>query len=93
MLKEEMALIRLAMGHEDSSAEDFRAAEIETESDLVWLPNRNEYCQLSVSAASDKVAVYRFQLEAIRTLFGEEAKRAAKLEQKLKLLTQGYQVR
>lgn len=93
MLEEEVQYLRVAMGHESESLEDFVKAHDACQEDLMFFPNNNSYGLASVAGNSDKIAALQYEFEIVKKRMDDEAKKASRLEQKIKLLTQGYQVR
>lgn len=92
MLEEEVQYLRVAMGHESESLEDFVKAHDACQEDLMFFPNNNSYGLASVAGNSDKIAALQYEFEIVKKRMDDEAKKALRLEQKIKLLTQGYQV-
>lgn len=80
------------MGHEDATLDDYADARDACVEDMVYLPTRNSYGLASVASSGDRLASMQYELDNIRKLMEGETKRAVRLEQKLKVLTQGYQV-
>ncbi|KAG8044534.1 hypothetical protein GUJ93_ZPchr0061g33658 [Zizania palustris] len=93
MLEEEVQYLRVAMGHESGSFEDFVKAHDACQEDLMFFPNNNSYGLASVAGNADKIAALQYEFEIVKKRMDDEAKKASRLEQKIKLLTQGYQVR
>ncbi|KAJ3693037.1 hypothetical protein LUZ60_012132 [Juncus effusus] len=92
MIKEEREFLRVAMGHESDSFEEFNKVHEACEEDLVFFPATNSYGPVSVAGNADKLNVYMNEFEVVKRRMDEEAKRAGKLEQKVKVLTLGYQI-
>uniref|UniRef100_A0A0D9W3M3 Cell division cycle 5-like protein n=1 Tax=Leersia perrieri TaxID=77586 RepID=A0A0D9W3M3_9ORYZ len=93
MLEEEVQYLRVAMGHENESLEDFVKAHDACQDDLMFFPNNNSYGLASVAGNADKIAALQCEFEIVKKRMDDEAKKASRLEQKINLLTQGYQVR
>ncbi|PAN21323.1 hypothetical protein PAHAL_3G433500 [Panicum hallii] len=93
MVEEEIQYLRLAMGHENESFEDFVKAHDACQEDLMFFPTKNSYGLASVSGNADKISALQNEFEIVKKRMDDEAKKASRLEQKIKLLTQGYQVR
>ncbi|EES04132.1 cell division cycle 5-like protein [Sorghum bicolor] len=93
MVEEEIQYLRVAMGHENESFEDFVKAHDACQEDLMFFPTNNSYGLASVSGNADKVSALQNEFETVKKRMDDEAKKASRLEQKIKLLTQGYQVR
>jgi len=93
MVEEEIQYLRVAMGHENESFEDFVKAHDACQEDLMFFPTNNSYGLASVSGNADKISALQNEFEIVKKRMDDEAKKASRLEQKIKLLTQGYQVR
>ena len=92
MVEEEIQYLRVAMGHENESFEDFVKAHDACQEDLMFFPTNNSYGLASVSGNADKISALQNEFEIVKKRMDDEAKKASHLEQKIKLLTQGYQV-
>ncbi|CAD6228393.1 unnamed protein product [Miscanthus lutarioriparius] len=93
MVEEEIQYLRVAMGHENESFEDFVKAHDACQEDLMFFPTNNSYGLASVAGNADKISALQNEFETVKKRMDDEAKKASRLEQKIKLLTQGYQVR
>jgi len=60
---------------------------------VLYIPNSNRFTRASVTSRKDKIESFEKKLEVNRFHMSREAKKAAKLEQKLKITLGGYQVR
>lgn len=60
---------------------------------MLFLPGQNRYTRASLATKKDRVESLEKKLEVNRNHMTKEAKRAAKIEKKLKILTGGYQMR
>lgn len=92
LIKEEVRFLRVAMGHEDESFDDFVKARDACQEDLMYFPVRSTYGLASVAGNSEKLAALQNEFENVKKRMDEEAKKATKIEQKIKVLTHGYQV-
>ncbi|KAF8780728.1 hypothetical protein HU200_001335 [Digitaria exilis] len=93
LVEEEIQYLRVAMGHENESFEDFVKAHDACQEDLMYFPTNNSYGLASVAGNTDKISALQNEFEIVKKRMDDEAKKASRLEQKIKLLTQGYQVR
>ncbi|OEL16758.1 Cell division cycle 5-like protein [Dichanthelium oligosanthes] len=93
LVEEEVQYLRVAMGHENESFEDFVKAHDACQEDLMYFPTNNSYGLASVAGNADKISALQNEFEIVKKRMDDEAKKASRLEQKIKLLTQGYQVR
>jgi pre-mRNA-splicing factor CDC5/CEF1 len=92
MIREEANFLRVAMGHENEPFEEFMRARDACQDDLIFFPGTSSYSLASVASNSEKLAAVQNEFEIVRRRLDEETKKATKLEQKIKVLTHGYQV-
>lgn len=92
MIKEEADFLRVAMGHETESLDEFVEAHNTCLNDLMFFPSRNMYGLSSVAGTTEKISALQSEFENVKKRMDEDTKKAQKLEQKIKVLTQGYQV-
>ncbi|XP_077229720.1 cell division cycle 5 [Tasmannia lanceolata] len=93
LIMEEVQFLRVAMGHEDESLDEFIKARDACQEDLMYFPNRSAYALASVANNSDKLLALQNDFENVKMRMDDEAKKAQRLEQKIKRLTHGYQMR
>ncbi|XP_010914622.1 cell division cycle 5-like protein [Elaeis guineensis] len=93
LIKEEVEFLRVAMGHENEAFDDFVKARDACQEDLMYFPARDSYGLASIAGSSEKLAALQNEFEIMKKRMDDEAKKATRLEQKVKLLTQGYQTR
>ncbi|WOK92731.1 cell division cycle 5-like protein [Canna indica] len=93
LIKEEIQFLRVAMGHENESFDDFVKARDACQEDLMFFPARSTFGLASVAGNSEKLAALQNEFEIVKTRMDDEAKRATRLEQKIKVLMHGYQAR
>uniref|UniRef100_A0A1D1Y886 Cell division cycle 5-like protein n=1 Tax=Anthurium amnicola TaxID=1678845 RepID=A0A1D1Y886_9ARAE len=93
LIKEEIQFLRLAMGHENESFDDFVKAHDACNEDLKYFPARSTYGPASVATNSEKLSALQNEFDNLKRRMDEEAKKATKTEQKIKVLTHGYQTR
>ncbi|CAM8885418.1 unnamed protein product [Rhodiola kirilowii] len=93
MIKEEAEFLRVAMGHESEPLDEFVDAHKTCLNDLMYFPTRNAYGLSSVAGNAEKTSALQSEFENVKRSMDEETKKAQKLEQKIKVLTQGYQGR
>ncbi|KAI8000311.1 Cell division cycle 5-like protein [Camellia lanceoleosa] len=91
-IKEEVQFLRLAMGHENESLDEFVEAHKTCLNDIMYFPTRYGYGLSSVARNMEKL-VLRNEFENVKKRMDDDAKKAQRLEQKIKLLTNGYQQR
>jgi pre-mRNA-splicing factor CDC5/CEF1 len=81
------------MGHGELTEEAYVQVWEECYAQVLYIPNSNRFTRASVTSRKDKIESYEKKLEVNRFHMSKEAKKAAKLEQKLKVTMGGYQVR
>ncbi|KAK2967381.1 hypothetical protein RJ640_002161, partial [Escallonia rubra] len=92
-IKEEAQFLRVAMGHENESLDEFLEAHRTCLNDMMYFPTRNAYGLSSVAGNLEKLAALQNEFENVKTRMDDDTKKAQRLEQKIKLLTNGYQMR
>eukprot|EP01018_Ginkgo_biloba_P008339 Gb_05612 [translate_table: standard] len=92
-IEEEVSILRVGMGHEDASVDDFIEARDACLEDMMFFPVRSSYGLASVASSTEKLAALQNDFENVRNHMESETRKAVRLEQKLKVLTQGYQIR
>lgn len=93
LLKQEMEVVKQGMGHGDLSLESYTQVWEECLAQVLFLPNQNRYTRANLASKKDRLESLEKRLEQNRGHMTREAKRAAKMEKKLKILTGGYQSR
>ena len=88
-----MQVVKKGMGHGDLSLEVYTQVWEECLSQVLFLPSQNRYTRASLASKTDRLESFEKRLEQNRSHMTQEAKRAAKIEKKLKILTNGYQMR
>ncbi|KAL0269731.1 UNVERIFIED_CONTAM: hypothetical protein PYX00_007365 [Menopon gallinae] len=93
LLKKEMEVVKQGMGHGELSLECYTQVWEECLGQVLFLPTQNRYTRASLAGKKDRLESLEKRLEQNRNHMTREAKRAAKMEKKLKVLTGGYQTR
>ncbi|XP_065853863.1 cell division cycle 5-like protein [Euphorbia lathyris] len=93
LIKEEAQYIRVAMGHESESIDEFVEAHKTCLNDLMYFPTRSAYGLSSVAGNVEKLAALQNEFEHVKTRLESEREKAFRLEKKVNVLTQGYQTR
>ncbi|WCJ43796.1 cell division cycle 5 [Euphorbia peplus] len=93
LIKEEAQHIRVAMGHESESIDEFVEAHKTCLNDLMYFPTRSAYGLSSVAGNVEKLAALQDEFENVKTRLESEREKAFRLEKKVNVLTQGYQTR
>ncbi|PVD28210.1 hypothetical protein C0Q70_10797 [Pomacea canaliculata] len=93
MIQAEMKVVKEGMGHGDLSQEAFCQVWDECYAQVLFLPTQNRYIRASLASKKDRIQSLDKRLENNRNHMTRDAKHAAKLEKKLKILLGGYQSR
>ena len=93
LLDKEMEVVHAGMGHGDLSMEAYTQVWEECQSQVLYLPMQNRYTRANLASKKDRIESAEKKLEVNRNFMTKEAKRAAKLEKKLKIICGGYQSR
>ncbi|XP_068136256.1 cell division cycle 5-like protein [Hyperolius riggenbachi] len=93
LLKQEMEVVKQGMGHGDLSIDAYNQVWEECYSQVLYLPGQGRYTRANLASKKDRIESLEKRLEINRAHMTAEAKRAAKLEKKLKILLGGYQSR
>lgn len=93
MLKKEMDIVKVGMKHGELPLEAYTQVWEECLGQVLFLPNQNRYTRADLASKKDRLESAEKRLEQNRSHMAKEAKRAAKMEKKLKILTGGYQSR
>ncbi|GMP22200.1 hypothetical protein CsSME_00000321 [Camellia sinensis var. sinensis] len=81
------------MGHENESLDEFVEAHKTCLNDIMYFPTRNGYGLSSVAGNMEKLAALQNEFENVKKRMDDDTKKAQRLEQKIKLLTNGCQMR
>jgi len=93
LLEKEMDVVKGGMQHGDLSLDAYTQVWEECLSQVLYLPSQQRYTRANLASKKDRIESMEKRLEANRNHMTKEAKRAAKTEKKLKILTGGYQSR
>ncbi|XP_062863914.1 cell division cycle 5-like protein [Trichomycterus rosablanca] len=93
LLKQEMDVVKHGMGHGDLSMEAYNQVWEECYSQVLYLPSQNRYTRANLASKKDRIESLEKKLDVNRGHMTMEAKRAAKMEKKMKILLGGYQSR
>lgn len=93
VLKAEMEVVRRGMGHGDLSLEAYSQVWDECLAQVLFLPAQNRYTRANLASKKDRIESLDKRLEQNRGHMTREAKKAAKVEKKLRVLLGGYQSR
>lgn len=93
LLHREMDVVKYGMNHGDLSLDSYVQVWDECLGQVLFLPNQNRYTRANLASKKDRLESAEKRLEQNRSHMSREAKRAAKMEKKLRILTGGYQSR
>jgi len=93
LLTQEMEVVKGGMQHGDLSLEAYTQVWEECLAQVLYLPGQQRYTRANLATKKDRIESLEKRLETNRGHMTKEAKRAAKTEKKLKILTGGYQSR
>lgn len=92
LIKEEAQYLRVAMGHENESLDEFVEAHNTCLNDLMYFPTRNAYGLSSVAGNLEKLAALQGEFEIVKKKMDDDKEKALQLEKTVKVYTQGYEV-
>ncbi|XP_056291751.1 cell division cycle 5-like protein [Pseudoliparis swirei] len=93
VLAAEMEVVKGGMGHGDLSMEAYSQVWEECYGQVLYLPAQNRYTRANLASKKDRIESLEKKLDVNRGHMTAEARRAAKLEKKLKILLGGFQSR
>ncbi|OMO72098.1 hypothetical protein CCACVL1_17957 [Corchorus capsularis] len=93
LIEEEAEFLRVAMGHENESLDDFVEAHNTCLNDLMYFPIRNAYGLSSVAGNMEKVAALETEFDNVKKKLDNDKLKAEGMEKKFNVLTQGYERR
>ncbi|GAA6109314.1 cell division cycle 5-like protein [Tachysurus ichikawai] len=93
ILRQEMEVVKHGMGHGDLSIDAYNQVWEECYSQVLYLSGQNRYTRANLASKKDRIESLEKKLEINRGHMTTEAKRAAKMEKKMKVLLGGYQSR
>lgn len=93
LLIDEMGTVKDGMAHGELSLDSYTTVWEECLSQILYLETQKRYTRATLASKKDRVEACERKLEENRMHMTGEAKRAARMEKKLKVLTGGYQTR
>merc|ERR1719150_418157 len=93
LLEAEMDVVKGGMQHGELSLDAYTQVWEECLAQVLYLPGQQRYTRANLASKKDRIESLEKRLETNRGHMTKEAKRAAKTEKKLKILTGGYQSR
>jgi len=88
-----LEVVKTGMGHGELSIDSYTQVWEECYAQVLFLPGQQRYTRASLASKKDRIESADKKLEMNRNHMTREAKNAAKLEKKLKVLLGGYQSR
>jgi len=92
LIKEEVQYLCAAMGHENEPLDEFIEAHRTCLHDLTYFPTRNAYGLSSVAGNMEKLAALQNEFENARNKLDDDKEKMVRLEKKVTVITQGYEV-
>ncbi|EZA47440.1 hypothetical protein DMN91_005468 [Ooceraea biroi] len=92
-LADETIVVKEGMAHGELGLEAYTTVWEECLSQILYLETQKRYTRAAVASKKDRIEVSERKLDENRMHMTGEAKRAARMEKKLKILTGGYQTR
>ncbi|PIK61648.1 putative cell division cycle 5-like protein-like [Apostichopus japonicus] len=93
LLRQEMEVVKEGMGHGDLSLDAYSQVWDECQSQVLYLPSQKRYTRANMVSKKERIESAEKKLEMNRGVMTREAKKAAKMEKKLKIFLGGYQSR
>lgn len=89
LIAEEVQFVRDAMGHTDTTQEEYREAWSTAVRDFIYLPIQHKYGRAASATNTDRLDSVRGEYHTALDLMKRAAERASKLESKVALVTGG----
>ncbi|KAK7575556.1 hypothetical protein V9T40_011842 [Parthenolecanium corni] len=93
LLKKEMDIVKEGMSHGAISLDVYSQVWEECLDQVLFLPSQGRYTRASLASKKERLESLEKELEQNRNHMAREAKKAAKLEKRLKILLSGYQTK
>jgi len=93
VLHNEMDVVKQGMAHTELTFEGYCQVWDECLSQVLYLPSQHKYTRANIANKKDKIESLEKRLDQNRSHMTKEAKKAAKIEKKLRILLGGYQTR
>jgi pre-mRNA-splicing factor CDC5/CEF1 len=90
LLSAEELVVREGMGHNDIVKPNYDKVWNDCYSEVLFVPSLSHYTRASIASTKDRLEGFELILEKNRVQMAKDAKRATKLEKKLKILFGGY---
>ncbi|XP_028414802.1 cell division cycle 5-related protein-like [Dendronephthya gigantea] len=93
MLAKEMDFVKQRIGHGDLPIESYSKVWDECYAQVMFLPSQKRYTRAALASKKDRLESLEKRLELNRGQMAQDAKKASRIEKKLKVLLGGYQSR
>ncbi|KAI4301965.1 hypothetical protein L6164_035195 [Bauhinia variegata] len=93
LIEDEVQYLCVAMGHESEPLDEFIEAHRTCLNDLTYFPTRNAYGLSSVAMNTEKLAALQNEYDIVRNKLDDGKEKVVRLEKKVTVLTQGYEMR
>lgn len=93
LVAEEVEFLVDKMGQRNVAPEEYLEAWLNVRRDLIYLPQQKKYGRAASATNSDRLDSIKGDFEGVRAVMEREARRAAKLEQKVGIVVGGLQQR
>lgn len=87
-----MEVVKQGMNHGELSLDSFTQVWSECLGQVLFLPNQNRYTRANLASKKDRIESLEKKLEQNRGHMTKEAKKAGRMEKKIKIILGGYQV-
>ncbi|XP_046848614.1 cell division cycle 5-related protein-like [Xenia sp. Carnegie-2017] len=92
-LAKEMDYVKQRIGHGDLPIESYSKVWDECYAQVMFLPSQKRYTRAALASKKDRLESLEKRLELNRSQMAQDAKKASRIEKKLKVLLGGYQSR
>ena len=93
LLRKEMQVVKQGMNHGELTFDAYNQVWEECLAQVLFLPSQSRFTRASLASKKDRIESLEKRLDQNRAHMAQQAKRAAKLEKKLKILLGGYMAR
>ncbi|CAB4038933.1 cell division cycle 5 [Paramuricea clavata] len=93
LLVKEMEYVKQRIGHGDLPLESYSKVWNECYAQVMFLPSQKRYTRAALASKKDRLESLEKHLELNRSQMAQDAKKASRIEKKLKVLLGGYQSR
>ncbi|KAL6132500.1 hypothetical protein ACLB2K_064742 [Fragaria x ananassa] len=93
MISDEVKYLRVAMGHEDKSVDEFVEVHKTCMNEFMFFPKRNAYGSSSIAGNEEKLEALQNEFDNVKKKLDDDLTKAVSLEKKVKVRTHGYEAR